>query len=212
MMFPSFMSICVVHGAMLPILKIIEDYRWTPIPADKPHHTYLAPQAHAHKMSLIIIWKLMFLLALSNNNMKITLSVSHSSRLSPMAILLPFMIYISPHLLIFSRMTCMVMEPNVLQGLNNWKIILEIELIETATFCSDSCVKIVVICSSTIRSKSYFIVYTFCTWTTQLMPTIWCQLIVMALLDRHQIHIKTDKDTQLKHTYKYLLCYKLKLL
>jgi hypothetical protein len=105
----------------------------------------------------------MFLLALPNNNTKITLSDSHSSCVSPMAILLPFMTYISPHLLIFSRMTCMVMEPNGLQGLNNWKIRLEMELIETATFCSNSCVKIVVICSCTIGSKSYFIVYTFCT-------------------------------------------------
>jgi len=41
MMFPSFMSICVVHEAMSPILKSIEDYRWTPIAGDKPHHTYL---------------------------------------------------------------------------------------------------------------------------------------------------------------------------
>jgi len=87
----------------------------------------------------------MILLALPNNNMKITLLDCHSSCVSPMAILLPFMTYISPHLLIFSRMTCIVMEPNGLQGLNNWKIRLEIELIETATFCSNSCVKIVVI-------------------------------------------------------------------
>ncbi len=152
------------------------------------------------------------LASLPNDNMKITLSDSHSSCVSSMAILLPFMNYISPHLLIFSRMTCTVMEPNGLQGVNNWKIRLEMKLMETATFCSNSRVKIVVIRSCTIGSKSYFIVYTFCTWTTQLMPTIWCQLIVMALLDRHQIHIKTDKDTQLKHTYKYLLCYKLKLL
>jgi hypothetical protein len=82
---------------------------------------------------------------------------------SPMAILLPFMTYISPHLLIFSRMTGTVMEPNGLQGLNNWKIRLEIELIETGTFCPNSRVKIVVIHSCTIGSKSYFIVYTFCT-------------------------------------------------
>lgn len=97
----------------------------------------------------------MFLLALANNNMKITLSDSHSSCVSPMAILLPFTIYISPHLLIFSRITHMVMEPNGLQDLNNWKIRLEIELIETATFCSNSGVKIVVIHSCTIGSKSY---------------------------------------------------------